>query len=961
MARSTVYTLAKLACIPALLILMPGALAAKDDLYASFRNPQPEMRPFARWWWNGSRVNAQETIRQLDVMKDAGIMGVEINTIGMPPYLSGRDLSNYPELQWLGAAWTDVVLKTVAAARERDMTADIIVGSGWPFGGTFLEPDEQTQRVRLAKLTLEGPLTYRTTIDSIWEESFLWGFNKKRSRDLRKPTELDLKFLRLVSENQGNQAFSPGDEWLDKQAGDGTVVIEVPQGRHYLYIGFHETGFTEVKRGAPGADGPVVDHYNDKAVRRYLDRMSTTFEEMSGKRMGELFRATFVDSLELDHANWTNDLEKQFRRRRGYAIDPYLPFVLDIEAIGQPLGTNFREVVERARYDFVRTLVELFEERFLKTYVQWARENGLKARIQAYGREMHPLHGSMIATLPEGESWIWLNREDDRRVWGQSTVVNKYVSSGAHLSGKRLVSFEAMTNAVPVFRATLNDFKYVMDLSILDGLNHPILHGWNYFPRDVDYPGWVQFGSYLNEKNPFWPHFRLFSDYVGRVGTLLRNADYVAQVAVLSPRGEEWARDYMLYQPFPEVWDPWYQYYLPQALQKIGFGVDHVSERVLQGATFTDGALTYNGRPYSILVVQDVEAMETATAEAILKFQRAGGRVVFIGNRPNRSHGLNKHLTRDKQVREIASKITGDNVLQLVAPVKDVDVLIPGPRGKHFDDSQLIYYAEQIRAFSGIPLPVRILNPDSHISQVHHVSDDGCHVFYFSNRDAAQDRLLKLAFSELPGVPVLWDPATGERRRIQVNDDRIVSLYIAALGSRVIVFEDEADVVGIGTLPEQRIPGGPIPIKFDNKWELSFTRAADGSQFTRKLGTLADLSLRHNDAEVSAFGGTIIYKNTFRVEAADKSDGQIWLDLGDANGTVSLKLNGQDAGTSWYGHHRFEISKLLRAGINTIEVTVSTVLANDMKARSQQSAEKRWAWWYNEIPMGLEGPVKLLF
>src|SRR5690606_2074391 len=98
------------------------------------------------------------------------------------------------------------------------------------------------------------------------------------------------------------------------------------------------------------------------------------------------------------------------------------------------------------------TLTELFEERFIATYVQWARDQGVLARMQAYGREAHPLHGSMAVSLPEGETWLWNDRADNSRIRVESTVANKYVASGANLVGQRLRSFEAMTNAVPVFR-----------------------------------------------------------------------------------------------------------------------------------------------------------------------------------------------------------------------------------------------------------------------------------------------------------------------------------------------------------------------------------------------------------------------------------------------------------------------------------------------------------------------------
>ena len=373
-------------------------------------------------------------------------------------------------------------------------------------------------------------------------------------------------------------------------------------------------------------------------MRRYLDHMSSGLAPALGGRLGEKLggplRASFVDSLELDHANWTDDLPAEFARRRGYDLAPYLPFVLDRD---DPADDSPRaDTVRRARYDFHRTVVELFHERFLATYVGWAHENGLLARMQAYGRETHVLEGSMQVDLPEGESWLW---SDHDRIVVIPTVANKYVSSAAHLAGRGPVSFEAMTNAVPVFREMPEDFKLGMDLSALAGVLHPVLHGFNYSPREAGFPGWVRFGSWFNEQNPWWPHVRRFTDYAARLTTVLSSSEFQASVALLGPKADEWARDGLLYQPFPEVSRPWYHYHLWQALQQAGYGTDFVSEGVLRGARVEGGRLaTARGR-YDTLVVMDVVSLEPETAEAIARFGEAGGRVVFVGRSPDRAPG----------------------------------------------------------------------------------------------------------------------------------------------------------------------------------------------------------------------------------------------------------------------------------------------------------------------------------
>ena len=55
-----------------------------NTYYDQFRNPEAKYRPFVRWWWNGDKVNADELRRELHLLKDAGIGGVEINPVGFP-------------------------------------------------------------------------------------------------------------------------------------------------------------------------------------------------------------------------------------------------------------------------------------------------------------------------------------------------------------------------------------------------------------------------------------------------------------------------------------------------------------------------------------------------------------------------------------------------------------------------------------------------------------------------------------------------------------------------------------------------------------------------------------------------------------------------------------------------------------------------------------------------------------
>lgn len=109
--------------------------ADTDPIWAGFLEPPATARPYVRWWWNGDKLDHQEILRELDVLNTAGIGGVEINSIRFP---AENDPLEIPSLDWLSKEWCSMVETATKGARKRGMEADIIVGSGWPFGGGFL-------------------------------------------------------------------------------------------------------------------------------------------------------------------------------------------------------------------------------------------------------------------------------------------------------------------------------------------------------------------------------------------------------------------------------------------------------------------------------------------------------------------------------------------------------------------------------------------------------------------------------------------------------------------------------------------------------------------------------------------------------------------------------------------------------------------------------------------------------
>ena len=86
------------------------------NLYEVFQNPESKYRPFVRWWWNGLRLNEKEILHELDVMKQMGIGGVEINSIRFP---DEADTLGYKVMPYLSDEWVNMVKVAAKGCKDR--------------------------------------------------------------------------------------------------------------------------------------------------------------------------------------------------------------------------------------------------------------------------------------------------------------------------------------------------------------------------------------------------------------------------------------------------------------------------------------------------------------------------------------------------------------------------------------------------------------------------------------------------------------------------------------------------------------------------------------------------------------------------------------------------------------------------------------------------------------------------
>ena len=95
-----------------------------------------EARPGTRWWWLGSAVDERNLRRSLEEYARAGIGTVEITP------LYGVMDNERREIPFLSPQWMEMLRTVETIAAENDIQVDMNCGTGWPFGGPEVSPDE---------------------------------------------------------------------------------------------------------------------------------------------------------------------------------------------------------------------------------------------------------------------------------------------------------------------------------------------------------------------------------------------------------------------------------------------------------------------------------------------------------------------------------------------------------------------------------------------------------------------------------------------------------------------------------------------------------------------------------------------------------------------------------------------------------------------------------------------------
>lgn len=185
----------------------------------------------------------------------------------------------------------------------------------------------------------------------------------------------------------------------DKMAPDGTLAWTPPAPGSWTVLRFmmvaRRSGNHPVN---PEAHGLECDKLSRAGVDAALGGMMTRIMDDARQTGVKAFKYTLVDSYEVGAQNWTDGMEKTFRARRGYAIEPFLP------ALTGRYVTD-ADVTERFLQDFRWLVSTLYAEVYGDYFASVCHAKGLLFENEPYVGPFDEMRLGRAADVPMGEFW----------------------------------------------------------------------------------------------------------------------------------------------------------------------------------------------------------------------------------------------------------------------------------------------------------------------------------------------------------------------------------------------------------------------------------------------------------------------------------------------------------------------------------------------------------------------------
>jgi len=970
-----------------------------DALRTSFRNPPESARPMVRWWWPGGDVSDDEIARELRIIKDAGLGGVEIQSFkdGLNPAPTA-DVARHVD-SFLSPEWFNHVKFAIEEGGRLGLDVDLTFGSGWPFGGPYIPLQLASQKLLMHEMLVTGPTAFSGRFPGA-----PLGTGEKLVAVVAAPGSLPVRGKRKLQEfsdsvpidsviESGKINIASSTVLTQQVREDGSVNWEVPAGQWVLFSFIQAPTLQTVEGGAGIGTQWVLDHLKREALDRHIEAVGEASKKYFGDDFGKSLRAIFCDSLEVtaESMYWTDGFLSEFQKRRGYDLTPYLPLVKRPgesdpgEEYPSLPSYDDAEIGERVRHDYWLTVSDLMIDNFYQPLIDWGHRNHLKVRIQAHGAPADLLKIYGNADYPETEVLYADGRFD----------FLKLASSGGHLFGKNTISSESFVWRDHPYEVTPELMKTTADELFAAGITRVGYHGFPYEYMDRPDPGWFPFSTQyeltytfseqLNSRNPFWPYLKPLNEYMARVQALAQSGHSVARVALYTHR---------LYYP---SWMPVDEDYpLEYSLMANGYNFDFINEdTLLHNATVENHELHTPGSVYPSLVLRNETRISLQLAEKLQEFAKAGLPIVFAEHMPAEEISFRDYRDNGQRIQKIMQDFTASQ-----RPSTESASSYSHASVRFVENATAVPHVLESELNVGPNLSFATPQPQIFFQQF----DVAKVSFFFFRNPLAESQRFRVTLPAGKRIPQIWDPWTGEvseaplyrseqgRVTLEVHLDPYGSQLVGLTASpqekhAVRTTFPKIDRTSDGLFGVATEPGSyraefsddknqvstfsqvvsedaiPVALTLGPNWDLNLVgKDKDGKQWSEQIhaAPLRDWSLSQN---LRYFSGQGHYSLDVQITQRYLRPGlTLELDLGEVHDVAEVWINHKKVDSLIMRPYRVDVAPFLKAGSNHLEIVVTNTLRNRLVGDGA-SGDPHFVMFQRRIffmPSGLIGPVRLI-
>lgn len=714
----------------------------------TFKNPEMQYRPKARYWIPAGMTRKEDLKYDVMDLKDRGFGSIEV--VSFFPW----GFEPEPGYEWGSQPFIDTLKAVLEEARNQSMKVDLAIGPAWPIAMPSLQDPanpgalyELTWGMKTAEQMKEDASIPERRV--IHEEAgtklhSVFMYKEVKNHILQKDSYVDL--MPFAEGNQLKYDFTETDN-------------------AYRIFAFYEQPACQKVGGCY-----VVDHLSEKGAqicREYWQ--SVIYPQIS--EFDDVLESIFCDSLEYKVSlEWTAGFEAIFRDKKGYDIDLYLPLIGSdrVYPKNDYPGYNFEneKVSEAIRRDYYDVLTDCFVNGHLKPLQAMADGMNMKLRYQvAYNKPFEIDACAMAVSCPENEA---LSRASFDNL--------KAMAGAVHLSGKPVYSFECSAEFNNAYGQTPEDLMWWIKRGWASGMNQQVLHGVSY-RGGYDGPG--NENGYV--KGTVWPGYEAFGKTVSNYWN--RTLDKQSQYEMLTAA----ARMNMILQKKHKVdlaicrhdfindgkgEDGWHLLKDGMDIAKEGYSYDFVSPTSLKDAVVTDGCLNIDGPAYKAMVIMDDTVLSNEDIQILSRLEDDGFPIFILGNISDDPFYLNDTDHKEAVDKLYRSCIRANDLAQLLrrlfrygvpetTPYKEPQTILSTVVSDE-DKQYYFFYNYSMVDFGTYPE----INPDKAIFRPESMYPNIDKVHRF------REKTLKVELEE-EGYPVLMDYITGEQYALPCKRDDI--------------------------------------------------------------------------------------------------------------------------------------------------------------------------------------------